>query len=194
MDLQASQIRDLLGVACPQLKAMILLSVNVGIGNADLGRMTFDDFDLATGWLDYARWKTEVHRRAKLWPETIQALRDVIDIRKEPQDGSLENTVFLTRIGKSWHKEGSSTNPISQAFRKLMKETGHYVNGIGFYALRRTFETVAAETRDQPAIDLSMGHESPDMAALYRQRLGDERLEAVAKHVRRWLFGRIAAK
>jgi len=58
---------------------------------------------------------------------------------------------------------------------------------VGFYSLRRTHETVASETKDQPAIDLSMGHGSPDMASLYRQRLGDDRLEAVAKHVRKWL-------
>ena len=194
MDLQAKQINELLAIACPQLKAMILLATNVGIGNADLGRMTFDDFDLNTGWLDYPRWKTEVSRRAKLWPETIEALRIVIEQRKEPKDDQLENLVFLTHIGKCWHKEGSSTNPISQAFRKLLKASDNYVTGIGFYALRRTFETVAAETKDQPAIDLSMGHEGRDMATLYRQRLRDERLEAVAKHVRKWLFGKRVAK
>ena len=30
--------------------------------------------------------------------------------------------------------------------------------------------------------------ESGDMAAVYRQRIDDERLKAVAQHVRNWLF------
>ena len=194
MDLQSNQIRDVLRIACPQLKAMALLATNTGIGNADLGRMTIYDIDLDGGWLDYPRHKTGIERRAKLWPETVDAINAVLELRKEPKNKSLSDVVFLTRIGQSWYKEDSTTNPISQAFRKLLKQSGHYVKGVGFYGLRRTFETVAAETKDQPAIDLSMGHESADMAALYRQRLGDDRLEAVASHVHNWLFGSEVAK
>ena len=45
---------------------------------------------------------------------------------------------------------------------------------------------------DQPAVDLVMGHtpHANDMAARYRQRVSDDRLEAVAEHVREWLFGK----
>ena len=45
---------------------------------------------------------------------------------------------------------------------------------------------------DQPAVEVVMGHTpaSNDMAAVYRQRVNDERLEAVADHVRKWLFPR----
>ena len=52
-----------------------------------------------------------------------------------------------------------------------------------------THRTVADETRDFPAIDLIMGHEdSTSMATRYRERIGDERLQAVAEHVRTWLY------
>jgi hypothetical protein len=34
-----------------------------------------------------------------------------------------------------------------------------------------------------------MGHEIPHMSTVYRERISDERLRAVADHVRRWLFG-----
>src|SRR5262249_39330715 len=61
--------------------------------------------------------------------------------------------------------------------------------GIGFYTLRHVFRTVADAARDPVAIDLIMGHSDPSMGAHYRQRVEDDRLRAVADHVRRWLFG-----
>ena len=33
-----------------------------------------------------------------------------------------------------------------------------------------------------------MGHEVPHMSAVYRETVSDERLRAVADHVRKWLF------
>jgi hypothetical protein len=33
-----------------------------------------------------------------------------------------------------------------------------------------------------------MGHESPHMATVYRERISDERLKAVVETVRKWLF------
>ena len=61
--------------------------------------------------------------------------------------------------------------------------------GLGFYTLRHTFRTVADESRDQPAVDFTMGHEVQSMAAVYRETIGDARLQAVTDHVRGWLFG-----
>jgi hypothetical protein len=34
-----------------------------------------------------------------------------------------------------------------------------------------------------------MGHEVPNMSSAYRETISDERLKAVANHVRAWLFG-----
>jgi integrase len=72
--------------------------------------------------------------------------------------------------------------------RKLLNALG--MNGHrNFYALRHTFRTIADEARDQPACDHIMGHESPHMSTVYRERISDERLKAVSGHVRVWLFG-----
>lgn len=40
--------------------------------------------------------------------------------------------------------------------------------------------------------DAIMGHSRDDMASVYRERIGDDRLRAVAEHVRQWLWGKAA--
>ena len=190
---EAHQIQDFLVSARPVLKAMILLAINVGMGNEDCGQMEFRHFDSKTRWLDFPRPKTSVKRRARLWPETVAAIQAAVAQRKKPKRKEFEELVFLTRTGGPWFSE-SNCGLITKEFGKLLKTTGHHVKGVNFYSLRRTFETIACETKDQPAVDMSMGHECKEMSALYRQRLGDDRLKAVSKYVRKWLFGKRRAK
>src|SRR5262249_15600575 len=63
-----------------------------------------------------------------------------------------------------------------------------YRNGLNFYALRHTFETIGGETTDQVAVDHIMGHVDPSMGARYRERVSDARLKAVTDFVRNWLY------
>jgi hypothetical protein len=72
----AEEIRRLLGAASAQLKAMILLGINAGLGNADCGRLPQRALDLERGWLDYPRPKTGMARRCPIWPETVEAIDD----------------------------------------------------------------------------------------------------------------------
>jgi integrase len=58
-----------------QLRAMILLGLNCGLGNNDIAELNWAHLDLAAGILDYPRPKTGIERRATLWPETVKALR-----------------------------------------------------------------------------------------------------------------------
>lgn len=201
-DLAPEQIADVL--ACekisPEIRAMVLLGINCGMGNGDCARLQFRHINLDTGWLDYPRPKTGVTRRAWLWPETIEALKKSIDQRTPPNtphqtaDGvAFAEFVFTTKYGNLWFSpEGKRNHPVAAEFRKLLKATGHYIPGVNFYALRRSFATIAAECEDvslvQAAIDLSMGHENGKSNELYRQRLGDQKLTAVADFVRRRVF------
>ena len=43
--------------------------------------------------------------------------------------------------------------------------------------LRHVFETIGGESRDQVAVDHIMGHADQSMAAHYRERISDERLQ-----------------
>ena len=71
---EADEIRAMLDAAGQPLKAMILLGVNCGYGNADVGTLRQSYLDLENGWIDYHRPKTGVLRRSPLWTETIEAI------------------------------------------------------------------------------------------------------------------------
>ena len=58
----------------------------------------------------------------------------------------------------------------------------------GLCVMRHTFRTIGDEARDQIAVDVIMGHADPTIAASYREKIADERLQAVTDHVRKWLL------
>ena len=174
----------------PQLHAMILIAIQSGMGNADIGSLELSDIDLKNGWIDLLRLKTGNPRRFPLWPETVDAIKKAIKVRPKPASEDDANVVFITRRDRRrWHVDGK-LNSLGLQFRRLLERLGLYRERRSFYSLRRTFETIACET-DQVATDFIMGHIPPadDMAARYRQKIGDDRLHKVVDHVRGWLFG-----
>jgi integrase len=170
-----------------QFKAMTLLGINCAYQNGDCGRLPVSAIDFDRGWIHYARPKTGVERRCKLWPETIVAIQDWLAVRPEPRDASCSGLVFIRDAQGSWFT-GTHTCPLGRAFATASKAAGVYKNGRSFSALRKTFRTVASEHLDEPAADLIMGHSRGDMASIYRQTISDERLTAVSEYVRKWLW------
>jgi integrase len=185
--LEPDQLRLLLDVASVSLRAMMLLGLNCGFGNADCGNLPLTAIDLDRGWIDYPRPKTGIDRRCPLWPETVAALREAIAVRPKPKEASLAGLVFLTSRGMSC-VSGGLANAVGAPFAKLLKAHGLHRAGVGFYTLRHVFRTIADAARDPVAIDLIMGHSDPSMGAHYRERIEDSRLVAVTEHVRAWLF------
>lgn len=184
---ESNELRAMLEVVKGQLRTMILLGINCGFGNQDVGTLPMTALDLDGGWVSYARPKTGIARRCPLWAETVAALGPTIVRRRTPKDEGLARLVFITKYGASWVKDNSD-RPVSKEMTKVLKQLGIHRPGVGFYALRHTFETIGGETRDQVAVDHIMGHARDDMASLYRERISDERLVAVTDYVRNWLF------
>jgi integrase len=199
----AEEIKLMLSKAGPQLKAMILLGVNGGLGNTDCATLPLSALDLSNGWLDFPRVKTGIERKIPLWPETVEALKTVIVDHQQPSDEKYAGLVFLTRLGQPWVRyeltetkneqgklevTGKADDAIAKAMRKLLNALRIYRRGVTFYALRHTFETIAGGSRDQVAVDAVMGHVDSTMAAEYREHIEDERLKAVVDHVRSWLY------
>lgn len=180
----AFEVRQLLTHAKQPLQSMIALGVNCGFGNGDCSRLEARWIDLEGGWVEFPRPKTGVERRAKLWPETVYLLKTWIEARPE----SSSPLLFITRHGNRWSNPDSADCAITKAFLKLCKDLDCHIHGRGFYGLRRTCETVGGESRDQVAVDFVMGHIDQSMAGTYRQAISDQRLEAVAETIRRWIF------
>jgi integrase len=183
------EILHLLNAAGMPMKAMILLGINCGLGNADVGRLPLAALDLEQGWLDFPRPKTGMPRRCALWPETVQAVKEAQAKRPEPKDASHTGLVFITKFGAPWFLDNTPGTPVTRVFYNLLREL--HINGrkgIGFYTLRHVFRTVADESKDQVAVDHIMGHARDDMASVYRETISDDRLRAVVDHVRQWLF------
>jgi integrase len=184
----ADEVRRLIDAAGQPLKAMLLLGINCGFGNADCGKLPLSAVNLDAGWIDFPRPKTGMPRRCPLWRETVTALREALAQRREPKDPADAGLVFITYHGNGWSKP-AATSAIVREVMKLLERLG--INGrhrLGFYTLRHTFRTVADGAKDQPAADLIMGHEVAHMSSVYREGIDDARLKAVADHVRAWLY------
>ena len=204
---EAPELRSIIEAAGVPLKAMILLGINCGFGNSDVATLPMSALMLKTGWIDYPRPKTAIERRCPLWPETVAAIEAALTVRPTPRHADADDKVFVTHRGLSWAKAREvkrietgdekkvdekvvADNPVAKEMSKLLKKLGLKRHGIGFYALRHTFETIGGESRDQVAVDAIMGHApaTSDMSAVYRERITDTRLRGVADYVRTWLL------
>lgn len=183
-DFTAKELKAILKTAKGDIRAMVLLGINAGLGNSDCAKLDASMIDLAGGWLDCPRNKTGAIRRAKLWKETVAALKPFVN-------GRTAGRVFSTVRHNPYDSVA-----ISRAFDDVLEALGLQKEQRGFYGLRRSFRTIADECGDQPAIDVVMGHahEADDMAAIYRQTVADDRLAKVAEHVRKAIFGKRGAK
>ena len=192
---EADEIRRLLDAASPRLHAMILLGINCGFGNSDCASLPQTALDLDGGWIDFPRPKTGIPRQCPLWPDTVKSLWKALEVCPKPKDKADADLVFVTKYGHRWVRLREETQtPIDSVgleFGKLLRALNLKRRGIGFYALRHSFRTVADATLDFTAIRLIMGHTDASIDAAYLEGIDRNRLRAVADHVRRWLFGAI---
>jgi len=193
--LEADALRRVIAAAGTPMKAMILLGLNAGFGQTDIASLTLKALDLKGGWVNFPRPKTAIARRCPLWPETVEAIHEALAVRPMTKDEADAELAFVTKYGARWvrvrQREGKAAvvaDAVRLEFVKLLRDLNLTRRGLGFYALRHVFRTVADASKDQPAVNAIMGHADESMAAFYRERIDDDRLKAVAEVVRAWLF------
>jgi integrase len=150
--------------------------------------------------IEFDRPKTGAERLVPLWPETLQALKEVLTTRPKLADKEVEGLFFLTPSGKAWvrqhvHRGDDGgvakvvhVDTVGEQFEVLLRKLNLKRRGIGFYTLRHTFRTWADESRDQHAIHRIMGHTIPGMSGIYVEAISLDRLRVVVEHVRRKVF------
>jgi integrase len=195
-----SQVRVMTEAAGIPLRAMVLLGINGGFGNADCARLPIGAMDFNRAVIEFNRPKTGVERVVPLWPETVEVLRQALANRPTPAGAEAADLVFVTTFGHPWLRENVHRKPdnsiakvvpidgIRQEFDKLLRKIGLKRRGLGFYTLRHTFRTWADEVRDQHAIHRILGHTIPGMSGIYVEEISLDRLRAVVDHVRGKLF------
>ena len=148
---EADQIRDILASAQQPMRVMTLLGINCAFGQTDIAQLPHSAMNFDQGMVSFPRPKTGVGRRCPLWPETINAVREAVDIRPQPHDDADSSLVFLTRQGNRWVRDNGKTHVDSVAliFGRLLTSLNLKRPGLNFYALRHTFETIGGESRDQ---------------------------------------------
>ncbi len=171
---EAAELRAILDNAEQPIKAMVLLGINCAFGNNDCGTLPKNALDLTAGWVNFPRPKTAVERRCPLWPETIAAIREAVHQRPKARHQEHDQLVFTTELGLPWART-TSFCPVAKEFGKVLDTLKLHRPGLGFYALRHTFETIGGESRDQIAVNHIMGHADHTMAGVYRERISDER-------------------
>ncbi|MBX9681413.1 MAG: site-specific integrase [Gemmataceae bacterium] len=181
------EILKFLDNATPRLRAMILLALNCGFGPVDLALL--EHGFIKDGWVTMPRSKTGRNRRARVWPETRQAIEDYRQHRAVPAEDGAEVLVFLTDNGLPFAREAHCTE-ITKLMAKLENKLGTKLDRRGLYNLRHTFRTVAEEHGDTKAAGIVMGHKSRDISEHYIHAFPARRLEALAEYVRNWLFAK----
>lgn len=179
----AATINAALEVSWPAMKAFILLGVNCGYYAKDIS-------DLRNSYVDgefiqFAREKTGIDRRCWLWPET----REAIAAARAPENP--EDRMFLSKRGKPLNvvHGRNRTDLIANSWQDIKELIGLKRENCGFKCFRHTFRTEADGAKDPEAVRMVMGHTDGSVGEFYRHRFDDERLIAVAQHVRHWLFG-----
>lgn len=188
-DLTSEQILSVIAKCSDRFLPIVLIAINAGIGNKDIAEISISDIK-PDGWIDLPRLKTGADRRFPLWPETVTAIENYLPIRPNPKTSDYADHLFLTRYGLPWVRDTKiRIDSIGHAFSDIRDDAG--IPDHSFYDLRRTFQTVASETLDFPAVKFVMGHAkgARDMSALYTQHISDDRIQAVCEHVRQWLYG-----
>lgn len=179
-EFSAAEIWTLHGKASAEVKAWILLAVNCGYGNSDLSRLRVSD--VQGEWLAVPRGKTGESRKAWLWPETREAITEVL----KGHTGS--ELLFTNSTGGPLVSDDGVSDSVTHAFYALKESCGLQRKGVGFYALRHVFATIAGDTKDQVCVDHIMGHSDATMAGVYREAVFEKRIKSVCSHVRKWLL------
>ena len=172
--------------------SLLLLGVNCGFGNMDIGTLKLADVDLDKATVTHCRSKTGVMRQLKLWPQTVSVLRQYLKYhRGTPAEPQFADRFFIGTRGRPlcWERTDSDgkfrrSDAIKNRFVRLYKKARlKRPYGRGYYALRHFFATqIGICSHDLREVQSVLGHKNISMQFHYRS---DQKEKAIAaqKHI-----------
>lgn len=172
--------------------ALLLLGINCGFGNMDIGTLKLADVDLDGAMVKHCRSKTGVMRQLTLWPQTVSVLRQYLQYhRGRPAEAQFADRFFIGKFGRplcyeridadgKFHRSDAIKNRFVRLYKKARLERPY---GRGYYALRHFFATqIGICSHDLREVQSVLGHKNISMQFYYRR---DEREKAIAaqKHI-----------
>ena len=171
-------LEKLLAVADITDSALIMLALNCGFGNTDIGTLRLEDVDLDAGTISHPRPKTGVERDFILWPETVQILKEYLNNhRGKPRFKDTDKLLFVSRKGwplcwKELKEDGKvrRSDAIKLRFERLCKRAGvERKYGVGFYIIRHTYATmIGNSSRDFREVQAALGQVTIQQQEVYR--------------------------
>ena len=183
---QPDEFRMMLAATDLGMRTALLLSLNGAVGNADMGRVRWRDFEQQsshgkeTTLFAMPRGKTERPRRTPLWPATMSHLdRWRADRKQKGLAVGEDDFVWTTRTGTPWvHDEIDSqgrrhkADGFARNIRKLLKLLSITRKGLSGYSLRHTAATWATTYAGQGHLvaegnQFLLGHAAAAMWKVY---------------------------
>jgi integrase len=177
------EVNTLYANATPRVRLFILLALNGGFTQVDIATLTHNMIDWDTGVISRDRNKTNVPQGCKLWPETLELLRELAT--KSNADGS--NLVFASQDGNPLVYENvdantgkhSKVDSIRSAFNRL-KIKCKVKDNRGFKTFRKTGADAIAKQyqSENRLVDLYLAHSANGMRKHYAKQYFDELYKA----------------
>ena len=171
--------------------ALLMLGLNCGFGNMDIGTLKLCDIDLENGTVSHPRAKTGVERHFYLWPETVQILKIYLARhRGQPANKEVGKLVFVgkRRNPLCWEKiDGQGrlkrSDGVRNRFQRLFEKAGlDRKYGIGFYVLRHTYATViGTQSNDLREVQAALGQLTFTQQETYRHDRQEKSISAQRK-------------
>ena len=186
------ELEKLFRAAGPVDMALLLLGINCGFGNMDIGTLKLTDVDLDAGMVSSCRSKTWVMRQLTLWPQTVSVLRQYLQYhRGTPAEPQFADRFFVGKRGYplcyericsdgKFRRSDAIKNRFVRLYKKSRLERPY---GRGFYSLRHSFATqIGICSHDLREVQAALGHKNIQMQFYYR---GDRAEKAIAaqKHI-----------
>ena len=172
------ELEKLFSVANVTDSALLMLGLNCGFGNMDIGTLKLSDIDLKGGTISHPRPKTGVERNFILWPETVEILKTYIaEYRGKPVNEDVAKLVFVGRKGNPlcWERVDEKgklkrSDAVMCRFKRLFEKAGlNRKYGIGFYILRHTYATIiGSNSNDLREVQAALGQTTFEQQETYR--------------------------